>query len=68
MSCPYKNTQMCKHPSQEGFKNIYKMYKNMYYCVIVLLFPQCAELIFYHGLQTESEVSGGAASDTWWLF
>ncbi len=31
-----KNTNMCKHPSQVGFENIYKMYKNMFYCVIVL--------------------------------
>lgn len=33
------------------------MYKNMFYCVIVL------QLISYHGLHTESEVTGGATGD-----
>lgn len=48
---------MCKHPSQVGFENIYKMYKNMCHCVVVL------ELISYHGLHTESEVPGAATGD-----
>ena len=44
------------------------MYKNMYYCLMVPFSPQSVELFFYHGLHTESEVTGGATGDICLLF
>lgn len=49
----WTNIIVCKHPSRVGSESIYKMYKG----VSVL------ELMSYHGLHTESEVTGGATCD-----
>lgn len=54
---PYRKHQRVNAPSQVGCENIYKMYKNKCHCVIVL------QLVSYHGLHTESEMTGGATGE-----
>lgn len=54
---------ICKHPSQKIVTNIYKIYKNMLYCLLYSPFLHILFLIFYQGLHTESELTGGATGD-----